>query len=702
MQPVAIFIIVAFACQTLFAQPTKPLARGGPGRDAHWPSAAKDGFGTSNSLRSKVWFTLTNGVMSEVYYPTLDTPNTQSLQLIFCAAGKCYDEARDMEHTLRLPDDRSLTFQQINTARSFSITKTYTTDTERATVLIDVQIQSSVPGDSTVYLYFDPSLKNSGMHDTAWSTKGALLAADDNISSALVASSGFAQVSNTFLGRDDQLEQLNGLQTWQSYERAENGNVVQLAKLKNTNRFTIALGFGRSPAAALATARRSLAKGFAACRRQYESGWHTYLSSLDQINSRHLAQVNMSAMVLKAMEDKTYRGAFIASPSIPWGGGPNANEATVSGYHAVWSRDLYQVATALLAIGDRAAAHRALDYLFKVQQRRDGSFPQNSWVDGRPIGGGLQMDEIALPIVLAFQLKRTDRVTWLRHLKPAAEFIVSRGPATGQDRWEEKSGYSPATLAAEVAGLICASEIASRNRDSEAAHRYLRTAQEWSNKIETWTATQNGPLGGGNYYLRLTENGNPSDKVEMEINSGGGSYDQRAIVDGGFLELVRLGLRSADDALVRKSINVVDANLKVTTPFGPGWYRYNHDAYGERSDGGPYDGRSGIGRLWTFLSGERGEYELAAGQVAKANEMLDVMAGFANSGRMIPEQVWDRNIVAERIGAGTGSATPLAWSMAQFIRLAVNIERGHNIETLDIVAARNAKTNDRKNHRGQQ
>ena len=154
----------------------------------------------------------------------------------------------------------------------------------------------------------------------------------------------------------------------------------------------------------------------------------------------------------------------------------------------------------------------------------------------------------------------------------------------------------------------------------------------------------------------------------------------------GFLELVRLGLRAANDPLIVKSLQVIDATIKRSTPSGPAWYRYNHDAYGERADGLPYDARAGIGRLWTLLTGERGEYELAAGRVQNAQLLLKTMSGFANDGLMIPEQVWDRG----KIGTGTGSATPLAWSMAQFIRLAMNLSRKRNSETPKIVASRYA------------
>ncbi|HMG72758.1 MAG TPA: hypothetical protein VK582_04595 [Pyrinomonadaceae bacterium] len=95
--------------------------------------------------------------------------------------------------------------------------------------------------------------------------------------------------------------------------------------------------------------------------------------------------------------------------------------------------------------------------------------------------------------------------------------------------------------------------------------------------------------------------------------------------------------------LIIKSLAVVDLLIKVETPAGAGWYRYNHDAYGERPDGRPYDGRNGKGRVWTLLTGERGEYELALGDTLRVRKRLDTMMGFANQGLMIPEQVWDLN-----------------------------------------------------------
>jgi glucoamylase len=241
--------------------------------------------------------------------------------------------------------------------------------------------------------------------------------------------------------------------------------------------------------------------------------------------------------------------------------------------------------------------------------------------------------------------------------------------------------------------LICAARIAAINNDRSSAEVYLKTADDWSRNLERWTATK-GRHGDGHYYLRITENNDPDDGAGIEINSSDRVADERAIVDAGFLELVRLGLRDANDPLIVESLALIDQLIKVETPHGSGWYRYNHDAYGERPDGGNYDGRTGVGRLWPLLTGERGEYEVARGDLAAARKRLDTMMSFANDGMMIPEQVWDRDQSPRpelRFGEGTGSATPLAWSMAQFIRLAVSVKRGRNVETPALPAARYRK-----------
>src|SRR5919205_140533 len=472
-------------------------APGAPGRDARWPSAGKEAVGTSNTEGSKVWFTLRAGVLDEVYYPTVDVANTQTLKFVVAGCGEPSPSGEEAAaHKLEITDPRSLSFRQTSETNTYTLKKTYATDPERPVVLIDVEFDGRCRALQRLYVYYDPSINNSGMHDTAWTEGDALLAADGDKASALVSSEGFRETSNGFAGTSDGLEEL-GRRGFlpKRYARAADGNVVQVAEVGP--RATLALGFGRDAAEALRNARASLAKGFTKVRAEYEQGWHDYLKSLRRVAPEYQAQYDAAAMVLKAHEDKTYRGAMIASLSVPWGGGASANEPNVGGYHLVWSRDLYQVATAFMALGDGASAERALDYLFRVQQKPDGSFPQNSWLDGRPFWGSLQLDEVAYPLVLSYQLGRFDRDTFVRHVRPAADFNVRYGPRTPQERWEEKPGHSPSTIAAEVAGLVCAAEVARRNGDEVSSSIYLAAADEFARNVERWAATTTGRYGDG-------------------------------------------------------------------------------------------------------------------------------------------------------------------------------------------------------------
>ncbi len=712
------------------------VAPGGPGKDAQWATAGKQAVGTSATLESKVWFTLAQGVMTEVYYPDVTVANVHLLQFVVVnpKTKKVETEQGDAFHQIKVLRPDSLTFQQINTAKSgkWKITKTYTGGSYPDTLMIDVRFQSSDPS-LALYVQYDPSLGNSGMHDEGSTSRRSNCDSCDlpgqpifvtvdkaaNITSKLFFSSVITEMDSSFAGEDGIVQLKKHGRLLSPAIRSGAGNIVQTARIEKPDRFYAVLAFGNLQADPL-----GMMDGisFEGSQQDYDRGWISYVKTLPKVGAKYQAQFNMAAMQLKALEDKTNRGANIASLTVPWGGGENANENTVGGYHLVWSRDLYQVFTAYMAMDDKAAAERALDFLFKVQQRPDGSFPQNSWLDGRPYWTSLQMDEVAYPLIMAWQLGRFDKETYTNHVKKAADFIVKNGPATPQERWEEEAGYSPSTIAAEIAGLVCAADIAKRNGDNASVDVYLKTADDWEANIEKWTATKTGKYGDGNYYLRITQNGKPDAGEKIEINNGAGSFDERDIIDAGFLELVRLGIRRADDPLIVKSLKVVDQVIKVDTPNGPGFYRYNNDGYGEMDDGRRWnwDGKyTGKGRLWALLSGERGQYELANSVLNKgetllvigegrnspialdtyfknqAKQRLDHMLGFANEGLMIPEQVWDkketpknidRQFIPElRFGEGTGSATPLAWSMAQFIRLAVNLKAGRNLDTPSIV-----------------
>jgi glucoamylase len=692
------------------AQAATGPAPGAPGVAASWSPGDKDGFGTARRTTSRVWYTLNNGALSEVFSPRIDTPGSRDTQLVV-SDGATFAEREDEStvHSTTLLDPRSLVYRQVNTATSgrYRITKTYVTDPARPAVLVDVRVESLTGRPYAVYLLHDAGLGLNANDDTGGGGAGGLLATDGVTSSAVLASSGFTRTSSGYLDRSDGWTDLRDdfRMDW-SYTAAARGNVAQLGRTRLTGlpgaqRLTLALGFAGTPGAAAATASAALRHGFPAARAAYDYGWTSYLSTLDPVPrsaTRWRASYLASVLLLAAHEDKTYRGGFVAAPGRPWAWAGDLQHFPV--YIAVWSRDLYQIATALLAAGDRPAAIRALDYLWEVQQRPDGSFPQNSRLDGEEVFTGLQMDEVALPIVLAWQLGRTGPGDW-QHVRRSADFLLAHGPATEQERWENVGGYSPATIAAEIAGLVCAADIARRHGAPGRAAVYLRTADHWQRSLERWTATRTGPLSSRPYYLRITADGDGDSGAPIQIADGGPLVDQRQVVDPSFLEVVRLGVKPAADPVVRSTLPVVDRILGYRTANGPFWRRSSFDGYGEKRDGSPWepvDPGSGetLGRGWPLLTGERGEYALASGQPAQ--RFLDTMARAAAGGsHVLAEQVWDHRPPAGSApefgpGENTFSATPLAWSHAQFLRLARSIDAGRPVETPRVVACRYART----------
>ncbi|KOV75508.1 glycoside hydrolase family 15 protein [Nocardia sp. NRRL S-836] len=441
-------------------------------------------------------------------------------------------------------------------------------------------------------------------------------------------------------------------------------------------RGTFAVGFGDG------VARAALGRGFDAVAREYARGWHAYLDGLKRPRSADRRLYDMSVMVLAATEDKTHPGASIASPSFPWAFGFDRRLAPELGpYALVWPRDLYHVSTAMIAAGDRAFAVRALDFMLREQQQPDGHLPQNTRVDGTPVWLKVQLDQTAAPLLLAWHLDRRDKST-VDFLRRSADFLLGypNAPFSEQERWENQDGYSPATIASAVAGLVCFADLLQRN--GENADRYLAAADEWQRRVEGWTATTTGPYTPKPYYLRVTKDGKPDQGTKYNLGDNNpADIDQRAVVDPSFLELVRLGVKRADDPVVRNTVAVVDAQLKEQGY----WHRFTQDGYGETADGRPWNinwptPTRTYGRLWPLLSGERGEYELLAGDRASAAQRLRDVAATANSGLMLPEQVWN--------GRGTTSATPLAWTHAQYVRLAWSLDRGEPVERPAVVVKR--------------
>lgn len=661
------------------AEPTTPTP--------DWLPADKQGFGTSRTLASKVWFTLEGGELSEVYYPTLDTPSFRDLQ--FSVDG--VTERDGAIHRVLLADPSSLTYRQVNTDQHhrWRLTKTYVTDPRRSTVLVDVQFQSLDGRRHRVSMLANAAPSNETDTTPGPCSPSGILASDAQMAIAIAGRPALGRVTCT-----TQPGIVNAVIP------------TRLTGRRGHSRLTFALGFAPDGSGALSAAHTTLRAGWIPTARAYSRGWLRYLESLRKpprslTTATEQREYTVSQMVLAASEDKRNRGAFVASPTMPWAWGTGLQ--TPSGpYHLVWSRDLYEIATALIAEGDTAGAHRALHFLLFRQQQPDGSFPQNSDVTGKPALTNLQLDEVADPIILSWQLGVTDPASW-QHVKQAADFIVGfhdpakgfAAPYTPQERWENQAGYSPATIASEIAGLVCAASIAQSNGDTSSAAMYLKTADAWRTQLNAWTLTTNGPYGGA-YYLRLTKDGNPNAGTTYSVGDSGPTLDQRAVVDPSFLELVRLGIVAPDDPNILSTLGVVDAQLSTVTPNGRFWHRYTGDGYGEQKDGQPWNvgfppgSQTTVGRVWPIFAGERGEYSLAAG--ASAAPELRAMAATANAGGLEPEQVWDQNPPSGQPGFAPGtptfSATPLAWTHAQFIRLAWSIEAGRPVEQPSIVACR--------------
>ena len=710
----------------------KPQAPGAPGAKHTWAPADKHGVSTARQLAGKAYLTLRQASLSEVYYPDLSTPSLRSLQFAVTDgrsfvdretvegdAGHIEPVAPGVAATVE-PLPGTLRFRQVTETARWRLTKTWLTDPARAAVMVRVRFESKTGRPLRLFVLADPAPGDDGNDDRARSARGRLVAWDDDAASVVAARPALQRTTSGYRGRaSDPWRRLRADRGLTGYDATKPGNVVQAARTRLTGRgrrqsMTLVVGFGRSRGGAARTARRSLAAGFGAAATTFDAGWQRYLRSLRAApapvaGDPELARVyEQSLLVLAALEDKRYRGASIASPSMPWVWATlTLDKKPISGpYHLVWPRDFYHAATAQNAAGDNGAAQRMVDYLWRVQ-KPDGSWWQNTRVNGTEFWTTEQMDQVALPIVLAWWLGRTGAADW-RHVEQAADYIVAHGPETGQERWENQDGWSPNTIATEIAGLICAADLARRNGEPGKATAYETVADAWQRGVEGWTATSNGPYAPRPYYLRVVkgEDKKASTK-DPDPNSGtkyslGDNYprdvDQRAIVDNSFLGLVLFGVKPWNDPTVLNSLQVADETtgadrLAVDTPSGRIWRRFTFDGYGEQADGALWNifedaERQTFGRAWPLLAGERGEYELIAGRPADAQ--LQAIANTANDGLMLPEQVWDdrEGGPGAAPGKGTRSATPLAWTHAQFVRLAWSIQAGKPIERPAIVACR--------------
>jgi glucoamylase len=690
-------------------------AFGAPGIEPRWTSSAKEGIGTAYHSSSRLWFTLSHGIVNEIYFPHVDSPNTRDLQLLITDGESfCHEERSDLLHQTEYPEKNALLYRLTNSDRAgrYRVIKEIVSDPHSSVLLIHTRLEILDPelsGKLRVYALLAPHMKGTGKNNSAaWCGLGGRKLFDvqrEDINMSFGCSPDFTRRSVGYVGFSDGWQDLkdNFKMDW-AFDRAENGNIALTGEvdLSRGMQFTLGVAFGHSPHSASAHLLQAFATPFDRQRETYVRQWQRTKAKvdLDAHTKDGGSMLRLSQCLLLAHEDKTFQGSFVASLSIPWG--ETKDDSDRGGYHLVWTRDMVQTATALLACGHTESPLRALIWLACVQAG-DGSVPQNSSISGEAYWKGMQLDEVAAPILLAWRLAQADA---LREFDPwtlvrrAASYLILHGPVTAQDRWEEGAGYSPSTLATVIASLVCAAEFAS-DRKEDLPKGFLLEYADWlSAHLEEWTATRRGELvtGKPRHYIRLTpaDAGQAvaapaPDEAEIDLANGGGRHPARNIVSGDFLHLVRLGIRAADDPLIVDSLAVIDQLLKRDLPQGPSWRRYNHDGYGQKADGGAYDG-TGEGRCWPILTGERGHYELAVGR--DPLPFIEALERFANEGGMLSEQLWDADDLAEgkmKRGGPTGAAMPLCWSHAEYISLVRSRKDGVCFDRIEPAYQRYAK-----------
>lgn len=651
-----------------------------------WCSSAKEMVGCSLG-RSRLWFTVGGGIVNEVYYPRIDIPQIRDLGFIVADGRGFWVEVKRMwQHTVEFLSPGVPAVRIVHRHARFELGLNIVPCMERDALLIEVTLS----GDESLrpYALLAPHLGGTGWNNRAQlgeqGGRGVLLAEQGPYALALAAvdasqRDALGRASVGFTGESDGWQDFsrNGAMRWE-YSSAGPGNVAIMAELPRA--CVLALGFGSSTESAATLALSALFEPFEHSRDRHVLAWNEWYAEsrapgdyLTDLSALCAEQFHISAMVLRAHEDKTYPGAMVASLSVPWGNTKEERE----GYHLVWPRDLVECAGALLAIGASREARNTLRYL-KASQLADGHWYQNQYLGGKPYWTGVQLDETALPVLLAAALAERDElggteVTLM--IRRALSYVVRNGPQSDQDRWEESAGLNTFTLAACIAALVSGAD----HLEPDGRALALDFADYWNSRLEDWTAVFGTPLarqfGIKGYYVRVAPTQAIGDRgafdriLELKNQALDPGLPAAAQFGVDFLQLVRFGLRRFDDPLIVDSVRLADAVLKVDTPNGPSWHRYFDDGYGEHDDGSAYDG-VGRGRAWPLLTGERAHYEIACGNDPRP--LMEAMAQMASSGGMLPEQVWDAAPIESRglrLGEATGSAMPLAWTHAEYLKL---------------------------------
>ncbi|KXU97678.1 glucan 1,4-alpha-glucosidase [Caballeronia megalochromosomata] len=661
-------------------------APGWPGIAPTWTSSAKD-LVTTSLGRSRVWASIGHGILNEVYWPSAGEPQVRDLGFIVAGPSGWHELKRIGRYRLSLPSPFIPQPRIVHEGEGYCLELDLSPDPLRDVILVAFRLTGN---DVKLYALIAPHLGGSGLHNNARTADG-LVAWKDGVALHLSADCGFSRASAGYVGYSDGWQDFanHARMDW-TFVEALDGNVALMGELAAATG-VLALSFAEAPEGACTLARSSLAEGFDSVQRSCAEAWQAWAAGIAVPEALEPVRYEacLSAMVLKAHEGRTYPGALIASLSIPWG---NTSDST-GGYHLVWTRDAVEAALALLAIGCVEDTRRVLGYLIATQ-RVDGSWSQNSYPDGRPFWTGVQLDEVGFPVLLAARLVEDGAmggVTGMTEMiARAIGYLARNGPGSPQDRWEENAGISPFTLGIEIAALVTAAEHLPA-ADSTYA---LSLADYWNERLEDWTYVENGTFSQAfdidGYYVRIAAppgKGGLRGRIDI-ANRAGRSTPAGALIGMECLYLARLGLRDARDQRIQNSVKVIDGLLGVQTPHGIAYRRYNGDGYGEHENGAPFDG-TGVGRLWPLLTGERAHLDLLLG--IDPLPYLEMMTCMTGASRLIPEQVWDADPIPERAleaGKPTGSAMPLVWAHAEFLKLLIARHRRRPIELLSSVERR--------------
>jgi glucoamylase len=642
---------------------------------------------------SRLWFTIAEGILTEIYYPRIDIPQIRDLGFIITDDRGFWVELRRLgNYSVTLAKPGVPAVEIVHRHPRFTFTIEICPSQRRDVLLLRYRLE----GDAGLrpYALLAARLGEDTENQQGWvathNGRTVLWAEQGPFGLALCAahadgSDAWQRCSVGSLGVSDGWQDFNRNRrmTWQ-YDSAGPGCITATGELPE--QATLALGLATSKEAAATLAVSSLMDDFSAEWDSQCRAWESWLAESRRLVLRDDLDrmLALSATVLKVHEDRTYRGAAVASLSVPWG---DASQSR-GGYHLVWPRDLVETAGALVAMESYHSARDALRYLIATQQE-DGHWFQNQWLGGTPFWQGVQLDEAAFPVLLASLLRERDALHGIPvkgFVERALRFIAHAGPTTDQDRWEEDAGINMFTLAVAIAALVEGSTFL----DGEAKEFALRLADCWNAKLENWAFVRDTPLarelGLSGYFIRtalaeeLTRAGSQNQRVLIKNLAHDPDLPASAQISTDFLQLVRYGLRKPDDPCILDSLKAVDHLLKTDTPSGPVWHRYTSDGYGEHHDGSAFDG-TGHGRGWPLLTGERGHYALAAGE--DVLPYLVAMMAMASPLGLIPEQVWDSDPIAEcglQPGKPSGSAMPLVWAHSEFIKLYYSRALGHPVD----------------------